>query len=73
MSDINYQFDRNIGEHMDDYVKRISRTVSILREWRALEYTGHLIDVNKSMMSRIRKTSARTQEVLTEWGFEEIP
>lgn len=62
-----------IKKSLDELTSRIARTVGVLREWRALEYTGHFIDVDEEMKTRIHDVLVRTQDVLTDWGFKDVP
>jgi hypothetical protein len=57
-----------------DLTTKISKAVWLLRCWRALDYTGHFINVNPEMKERINEVSENTQKHLTDdWGFKEIP
>ncbi len=62
-----------IQKSLDSMASRIGRSVAILREWRALEYTGHFIDVDEEMKIRIQETLVKTQDILTEWGYPNVP
>jgi hypothetical protein len=63
----------NIQTSLDDLTNKVARTVHVLREWRALEYTGHFIDVDEDMKTRIHEVLIRTQEILDEWGYRDVP
>ena len=39
-----------LQKHLDEWTTRVSKTVALLREWQALEYTGHFIDLHPEMI-----------------------
>jgi hypothetical protein len=42
------------NERFDDWTSKLTKALAALREWQALEYTGHFIDVEGEPRERIK-------------------